>query len=131
MISIGLYNLKLKTTTTTIATRLAQLDKRRFAEREATGSYPGRTNPQGFKKKLRRKCCLCEDFCKRLDFIVFSDKDDNLRLKTLAHTAISRKVSDKVHPTTSKGIVGGFKFTVFQRNLKEWQERQWTYVCKC
>ena len=77
MISIGLYNLKLKTTTTTaIAIRLAQLDKRRFAEREATGSYPGRTNPQGLKKKLRKKCCLSQDFCKRLDFLVFSDKDD-------------------------------------------------------
>ena len=25
-----------------------------------------------------------------------------------------------------KGIVGGFEFTVFQRNLKEWQERPWT-----
>ena len=23
--------------------------------------------------------------------------------------------------TTPKGIVGGFEFTVFQRNLKEWQ----------
>ena len=82
LISIGLYNLKLKTTTTTttttttIATRLVQLDNRRFAEREATGSYPCRANPQGLKKKLRRKCCLCQDFCKRLDFLVFSDRDD-------------------------------------------------------
>ena len=25
-----------------------------------------------------------------------------------------------------KGIVGGFEFTVFQRNLKEWHERPWT-----
>ena len=23
---------------------------------------------------------------------------------------------------TSKGIVGGFEFTVFQRNFKQWQE---------
>ena len=29
------------------ATRLAQLDKRRSAEREAAGSSPGRTNTQG------------------------------------------------------------------------------------
>ena len=29
------------------------------------------------------------------------------------------------------GIVGGFESTVFQRNLKEWQERSWTYVCEC
>ena len=37
-------------------------------------------------------------------------------------------LSDKVHATTLKGIVGGFECTVFQRNLKEWQERPWTYV---
>ena len=41
------------------------------------------------------------------------------------------RLSDKVHTTTPKGIVGGFEFTVFQRNLKEWQERQCTYVCEC
>ena len=63
-------------------------------------------------------------------------------------------LSDKVHATTPKSIVGGFfgqlvelalykllllllllllrfEFTVFQRNLKEWQERPWTYVCEC
>ena len=37
------------------------------------------------------------------------------------------RLSDKVHPTTAKCIVGGLQFTVFQRNLKEWQERPWTY----
>ena len=26
------------------------------------------------------------------------------------------------------GIVGGFEFTVLQRNLKKWDERPWTYV---
>ena len=37
------------------------------------------------------------------------------------HTAISRKVvlSGKVHATILKGIVGGFEFSFFQRNLKE------------
>ena len=25
---------------------------------------------------LSRKCCLCSDICKWLDFLVFSDKDD-------------------------------------------------------
>ena len=29
------------------------------------------------------------------------------------------KLSEKVHATVLKGIVGGFKFTVLQRNLKE------------
>ena len=38
------------------------------------------------------------------------------------------RLSDKVHATTPKGIVGGFEFTFFQRNLIEWQERPWT-VC--
>ena len=41
------------------------------------------------------------------------------------------RLSDKVHATTAKCIVGGLEFTVFQRNLKEWQERSWTYVCEC
>ena len=36
-----------------------------------------------------------------------------------------------MHATTLTGVVGGFEFTVFQRNLKEWQERPWTYVCEC
>ena len=28
-----------------------------------------------------------------------------------------------MHATNPKGIVGGFELTLFQRNLKEWQER--------
>ena len=35
-------------------------------------------------------------------------------------------LSDKVHATILKGIVGGFVFTVYQRNLKEGYERPWT-----
>ena len=38
-------------------------------------------------------------------------------------------MSEKVHATISKGIVGGFEFTVLQRNLREWEERPWIYVC--
>ena len=37
-------------------------------------------------------------------------------------------MSEKVHVTIAKGIVGGF--TVVQRNLKEWHERPWAYVCE-
>ena len=44
------------------------------------------------------------------------------------YTAVSRKVVGKVHATIPKGIVGGFEFTVLQRNLKKWHERPWTYV---
>ena len=40
------------------------------------------------------------------------------------------RLSEKVHATIPKGIVGGFEFTVLQRNLQEWHERPWTYVYK-
>ena len=30
------------------------------------------------------------------------------------------RLSEKGHATIPKGIVGGFEFTVLQRNLKEW-----------
>ena len=32
---------------------------------------------------------------------------------------------EKLHATILKGIVGGFEFTVLQRNLQEWHERPW------
>ena len=41
---------------------------------------------------------------------------------------VRERLSEKVHATIPKGIVGGFEFTVLQRNLKKWQERPWTYV---
>ena len=40
------------------------------------------------------------------------------------------RLPEKVLETISKGNVGGFEFTVLQRNLKEWHERPWSYVCK-
>ena len=43
-------------------------------------------------------------------------------------TAIRERLSEKVHATIPKGIVGGFEFTVLQTSLKEWRERPWTYV---
>ena len=46
------------------------------------------------------------------------------------YTAISRKVVEKVHAPILKGIVGGFAFTVLQRNLKEWHERPVKYICE-
>ena len=33
------------------------------------------------------------------------------------------RLLEKVDATIPKGIVGGFVFPVFQRNLKEWHER--------
>ena len=37
----------------------------------------------------------------------------------VVYTAVSRKVVEKVYATILKGIVGGFEFTVLQRNSKE------------
>ena len=36
------------------------------------------------------------------------------------------RLSEKVHATIPKGIVGGFEFTVLQRKLEQWHERSWT-----
>ena len=48
------------------------------------------------------------------------------------HIQLFRKrLSEKVHATILKGIVGGFEFTALQRSFKEWHERPWTYVCEC
>ena len=41
------------------------------------------------------------------------------------------RLSEKVYATIPKGIVGGSECTVLQRNLKEWHERPWTYLCDC
>ena len=73
-----------------------------------------------------------------------SEHDANIRLEDYSTTLnepevnncfsiqlFREKLWEKAHATTPKGIVGGFEFTVFQRNLKEWQERPWTYVCEC
>ena len=45
---------------------------------------------------------------------------------------ISRKLrlSKKVNATIPKVIVGGFEYIFLQRNLKEWLDRQWTYLCE-
>ena len=36
---------------------------------------------------------------------------------------LRKRLSEKVHVIIPKGVVGGFEFTVFQRNLKQWRER--------
>ena len=58
------------------AVRLAQLDKRRSAEREVAGSThrPDQHLGRGLLM-LSRKCSLSKDICKRFDFLVFSDRD--------------------------------------------------------
>ena len=52
---------------------VGSIGERWSAEQEVAGSNPGQTNR--VFKLLRRKCYLCNDTCKRLDFLVFSDED--------------------------------------------------------
>ena len=62
-----------------------------------------------------------------------ADRDDEgLFCKSKLYTAVSRKfnLSEKVHATIPKGIVGGFHLPVFKTKFKEWQERPRTYVCE-
>ena len=40
-------------------------------------------------------------------------------------------LSEKVHATFLKGIVGGFECTVLQRHLKEWHLRPQTHFFEC
>ena len=48
------------------------------------------------------------------------------------HVQLFREsLSEKVHATIPKGIMGGFEFAVLQRNFKEGHKRPWTYVCRC
>ena len=46
---------------------------------EGRGFKPRPDQHSGSFKQLRRKCSLCNDTCKRLDFLVLWDKDENRR----------------------------------------------------
>ena len=41
------------------------------------------------------------------------------------------RLSEKVHATIPKSILGGFGFIVLRKDLIEWHDRPWTYVCEC
>ena len=62
---------------------------------------------------------------------------DILNTEHISHMTITciqlfwERLSEKVHATILKGIVGDFKCTVFQRNLKESYGRPLIYVCEC
>ena len=58
-------------------------------------------------------------------------RQEKLARKERVLQLFREKLSEKVHATMPKGIVGGFEFTVLQRNLQEWHERPWTYVYNC
>ena len=44
---------------------------------------------------------------------------EGMKIKSYKIQLFRERLSEKVHATIPKGIVGGFEFTVFQRNLKE------------
>ena len=45
---------------------------------ESAGLLSGRSRVQTSAGPTRRKCCRCNDICKQLDFLVFSDKDEKV-----------------------------------------------------
>ena len=51
--------------------------------------------------------------------------------QALSIQVFRERLSEKVHATTPKGIVGSFECPVLQRNLKELHGRPRTYVCEC
>ena len=65
---------------------LAQLGELRSAEREVAGSNHGRPNTQGLLI-TEKKALPCDDICKWLDFLVFSDKDE--KPKVPSHSTFS------------------------------------------
>ena len=48
---------------------------------------------------------------------------EGMKIKSYKIQLFRERLSEKVHATIPKGIVGDFEFTVFQRNLKEWHEK--------
>ena len=58
----------------------------------------------------------CQTLVDRMWRMVYGKKSNCIQL-------FRERLLEKVHATIPKGIVGGFEFTVLQRNLKEWYER--------
>ena len=52
-------------------------------------------------------------------------------LSAVVYSYFEKGCRKKVHATILKGIMGDFKCTVFQRNLKESYGRPLIYVCEC
>ena len=93
-------NAKCKFVNLTVAW-LAQLGECWSAEQEVAGLNPGQTNTQGLK--ITEKFCLCNDICKRLDFLVFLNKDE--KLQVLPHSTYTYLVlvgCKRTHTTVQK-----------------------------
>ena len=100
----------------------------------------------GDSHKKRRGCLpfhLGVFNCRFWSHLKRSGRKANINILTYTVTAESRawrnnyvqlfreRLWEKVHATIPKGIVGGFGFIVLRKNLKEWHDRPWTYVCEC
>ena len=48
---------------------------------------------------------------------------------TICIQLLRERLSEKVHATIPKGIVGRFEFTFLQRNLKEWHSVEAMDIC--
>ena len=87
-------------------------------------------------QKLARVSCKRKvDSCKFCPFKHFSGPvltgSQTGRFILFCIQLFRERLSEKVHATIPKGIVGGFEFTFLQRNSKEWHLRPWTYICEC
>ena len=57
---------------------------------------------------------------------IWEYKDDTGEQRVIQ--LFGERLSEKVHATIPKGIVGSFEFTFLQRNLKEWHQRPWMKI---
>ena len=93
-------NAKYKFVNLTVAW-VAQLRECWSADQEVAGLNPGQTNTQGLKRT--EKFCLCNDICKRLDFLVLLDKDE--KPQVLSHSTYTFLVlvgCKRTHTTVRK-----------------------------
>ena len=98
---------KLQEAFTSVDRRLvSSTEKRRSAEREVARRFqtPARTNTQGLRE-LGRKFCLCNDICKRLDLLAFSDKNKKSQAPSNSPWRYNKFCCERNHAlfTKSKG----------------------------
>ena len=84
---------------------MAQFVEHRDVTREVVSSIRAGPTLRVFKK-LKKKCCLCNYICKRLDFQVFSDKDDKPEAPRLTALVSSLALWDVKDPTHYSKRVG-------------------------
>ena len=86
---------------------------------------------EDYKNMFQRNCLFAA-----LTREIFSTLEEKFRVSArpcniLCIQLFWERLSEKVHATILKGIVGDFKCTVFQRNLKESYGRPLIYVWEC